>query len=369
MNAQRLYRLTILLTVIALYSGHVQADAWQQSVSLRMSAEYDTNPAMTPANTEGVWRALFEPGYILTGILDENEVKTGLALQTARSSNATLSPDRNSPTVFLDWLHHIEEGEVGIASRYAEIATREAGADASGLISVASTRASRTLSGRLSKTLNEQSTLAADGSYESVSYTGGTFIDYATRSANMIFSYAWGERSTYFLKTHYADFIPTDGGSTSRLASAILGLTWNFSDTLEGTLQAGKSKTSGVAKLGTVGGAAMRYSGDLTQLTIDAERQVSPSGLGGFVTVDKMNVNSTYAISERSNSGIDLVWQKSLFDAIILYRTAGAWIQYDLDSFWSIRTYYRHIALAGDRLENTSSNILGCTFIYSHTDF
>lgn len=369
MNVQRLYRLSIMLTVIVLYSGKGFADAWQQTVSARISEEYDTNPPMTPANTEGAWRTLFEPGYILTGILDENEVKIGAALQAVRSSNEALSPERNSPTALLDWLHHLDEGEFGISSKYTEIATRDAGIDATGLVPVASIRTSRILSGRLNKRLNELSTLAADASYDNVSYQGGAYVDYASRSANMLLNHAWSERSTPFVKTSYADFIPADGSPVSRFASAILGLNWKFSDALEGTLQAGKYKISGDTKLSTLGGVALEYTGELAQWTVNASRQVLPSGLGGFVIVDQANGSWNYALSERRKTGIDLVLRKTFFTPEIINRSAGAWLQQELNSFWGVRTYYLRNTLNGGVVDGAASSMLGITFIYTNTDF
>lgn len=369
MNVRRLARSSITLIVLVFYSGQGRADAWQQSVSARISTEYDTNPTMTQTNTDGVWRTLFEPSYTLTRIFKEDEVKTGFALQTVRSSNNTLSPSRDSPTALLDWLHHMEQGEFEISSKYAEIATRDAGIDASGLVPVASTRTSRTTSGRFSKSLNERSILSADGSYESVSYKGGAYVDYDTRSANMLINYTWSERSTPFLKTSYADYVPTNGGPISRFASAILGLNWQFSDSLAGTLHAGKYKITGIAKLGTLGGAGLQYTGELNQLSLNAVRQVLPTGLGGFVIVDQADGNWSYAWSERSKVGIDLVWRKTYFSPESINRTAGAWLQQELNSFWTVRGYCMRNTLNGGVVDGASSSILGISFVYTNTDF
>jgi hypothetical protein len=263
----------------------------------------------------------------------------------------------------------MEQGEFEISSKYAEIATRDAGIDASGLVPVASTRRSRTTSGRFSKSLNERSILSADGSYESVSYKGGAYVDYDTRSANMLVNYTWSERSTPYLKTSYADYVPANGGPISRFASAILGFNWQLSDSLAGTLHAGKYKITGIAKLGTLGGAALQYTGELNQLSLNAARQVLPTGLGGFVIVDQADGNWSYAWSERSKVGIDLVWRKTYFSPESINRTAGAWLQQELNSFWTVRGYCMRNTLNGGVVDGASSSILGISFMYTNTDF
>lgn len=367
MNFLRLAKLPILLTALMLNSVQGWADVWQQTASARVSTEYDTNPALSPTHTEGIWRTMFEPSYTLMGMLGKNELKTGLALQIARSSNETLSQNREDPSAFLDWQRQSDAGQFGILSRYAETATRIAEIGIAGPGVADSTRISRTMAGRWNKALTDRSTLSADSSYESNSYKGGTYIDYVTRSGSMMFSYAWSEHSTPFLKMSYSDYEPTGGGPTIRLNTATLGLNWTTSDYLQGTLQASKYKISD-AEMGTQGGASLQYTNQRTQLVLNAGRQVSPSGLGGFTTTDQANGSWSYALSERSKTGIDLGWSKNHFVTDIIYRTTGAWLQHDLNPFWGMRTYYMY-RIAEQRGVVASSNILGLSFVYTHTDF
>jgi hypothetical protein len=308
---------------------------------------------------------------MLVGRTGANELKAGLALLIARSSNKTLSQNREDPNVFLDWRRQSDAGEFGLSAKYDEVATRIAEIDNTGPGFADSTRASRTMSGSWSKALSERSTLSADGSYEGVSYKGGTYIDYSTRSGDMMFSYAWSERSTPFVKISYADYEPAGGNLLSRFANVInatLGWNWKVSDYLEGTLQAVESKVSD-AKVGTQGMASVQYTGQRTGLVLNAGRQFSPSGLGGFVTVDQAKGSWSYALNERSKTGIDLGWQNNHFVTDIINRTTGAWLQHDLNSFWGARTYYLHRIIEQGGVGGASSNILGIALVYTHPDF
>jgi len=369
LKLHRFDKLAILLTVLVLHSGQGWADPWQQTGSARISAEYDTNPAMSLNNPSGAWQLLFEPSYTLAGRLGENALKTGLALQIARSSNENLIHNRDSPSVFIDWLRNSVAGEFGVTSRYAEIATRDAGIDASTQVPLDSIRSSRTLSGRWNKALSERSIISADGSYENVSYTGGTYIGYATRLENMMFSYVWSERNTPFLKASHNDYEPADNSSPGTYVDSLLGgLNWILSDYLQGTLQVGRYKMNDT-EMGTQGGMLVRYAGQRTGLVVNAERLVSPSGLGGLVTVDQVNANWNYALSERSNTGIDLGWRKSQLVTDVIYRTTSVWLQRDLNSFWGLRTYYLYRNFKQEGLDVGSSNILGLSLVYTYTDF
>lgn len=367
LSVHQLVGLSTLLATLMFNTAQGWADSWEQTVSTRFSTEYDTNPTMTPEYPGSAWRALFEPSYTLTGRLDMDELTTGLALQMSRSSNETLSPNRDSPSVFIDWLRHIEASEFGISSRYTEVATRNFGIDATGQVPLSSTRASRTVSGRWRQALSERSTFSAIGAYESIFYSGGNYIDYATRSASMMFRYAWSENNTPFIIMSYVDYEPADGGPTGQLDTATLGWNWRASDNLELTLQGGKYHNS-EGETANHGAAIVQYTGQYSAFMLNAQRQVAPSGLGGFVTVDQANASWSYDLNERSKTGVDVAVQRNLATDII-NRTEGVWLQNDLDSFWSMRLYYQHNHFYGGAVQGASANILGFAFVYTHPDF
>lgn len=351
-----------------LCTGHGWAGSWQHAVSSRVSTEFDSNPAMSPTYPGGVWRALFEPSYTLMGRVGADELKAVLALQIARSSNKTLSQNRDGPSVFLDWLRQSEAGEFGISSRYDEIATRDAGIDATGLVPEDSTRASRRLSGSWSKALSERGTLSADGAYEGVAYKGGNYFDYSTRSGGLRYSYDWSESSTPFLRVSGEKYVPAGSGASSQLANVTLGLNWK-AEYVDLTLQVGQSKGSG-GNTDLQGGFTAQYTGQRAQLVLSADRQVSSSGLGGFVKADHARGNWNYALSERSNTGIDLDWSKNRSITTNNVRTtSGVWLQRNLNPFWGVRAYYQHNIINGGGVDGASSNILGLSLVYTHSDF
>jgi len=347
----------------------VWAGNWQHAVSSRVSTEIDSNPAMSPAYPGSVRRALFEPGYTLMGKVGESELKAGLALQIARSSNQILSQNRDSPSMFFDWSRPSDAGEFGISSRYAETTIRDAEVDATGLVPLDSTRTSRNLSGRWSKTMTERSSLSVNGLYERTSYKGATLVDYATRSGGAIFNYAWSDQSASSLSVSYVEYKTAGIIARRRFANAILGWNWKPSDYLEFSLQMGTSKVSGGRDMGTQGAATMQYTGQRNQFAINAGRQVTPSGLGGFVTADQVNGNWSHDLSEHSRTGISSGWRKNRSITDDISRTTEAWLQHNLNSFWGVRTYCRHRIREGGGVDGASANILGLSFTYTNPDF
>ena len=364
--------------VVVLCSNQSGADTWQQAWSAQVSTEYDSNPAMIrasqiqasqiPASQVEVWRAIFEPSYTLHGTNGVNELGAGVALQVARSSNKVLSPNREDARGFLNWQRHSNTGEFGLSGVYDEAATRNTAIDNTGPGFADSTRASRTLSAQWSQALSERTNFGLDGSYEKVSYKGGTFIDFVSRSGGMKLDYAWSEYSVPFFRVSYADYKPGYyGSSLSRLTNVVLGCNWKISDYLQWSLQGGRSKVDS-AKASTQGAATIQYSGQRTRVDVNASRQVTTSGLGGFIKVDQAKGSWSYIWSERSKTGIDQEWQKNHYITTITQNTTGTWLQYDTNQFWRTRMYYLH-KVNRDALGKASSNILGVAVTYTPAGF
>jgi hypothetical protein len=290
-----------------------------------------------------------------------------MSAQIARSSNTALSLNREDPSVFFNWRRSGEAGEFGISARYDEAATRATEYGAAGAVVVDGTRTSRTLSATWSKPLSARGSLAADIAHTDISYQGGTYVDYATRSGGLRLSYEWDERTAPFLSVSYVDQIPSRRASSHRTGST-LGLNLKISERLDCTVQAGKSTGSGVSGGSSQYGATVQYAGQLHRLSVSADHQASPSGLGGFVTSDQISGSWSRELGERSSTGVTLNWRKNRSVTDEANRSLGAWVQYDLADSWSARAQYQRRMREGGRI-SASSNLLGVSLVYTRSSF
>jgi len=369
LNSRYLAKLSVLAALL-FQPWHVEAGTWQHSISAGVSTEYESNPAMIPIYQGSVRRTLFEPSYTLIGHNGASELKAGFALQIARSSNHILSPNRQSPSVFLDWLKRSEWDEFGILSRYDEIMTRYAGIDAVNPVPVTSTRASRTISGRLSKAVSKRNTVSANVSYEGVTYKGGGgFVDYVTQSGDLRLNHDLSETSSAYWMLSGEKYIPEFGASHSLLANVTAGLNWKLSENLNGALHIGSTKSNDTRAI-LVGGASAQYSGERSQFAFNLNRQVIPSGLGGYVITNQLTGGWGYSLSERSNMGIDMTLLRNLSTTIYNLRVnTGVWMQRNLSPSWVGRINYLRINLTGGGVQNISSNIIGISLAFSNSNF
>ena len=373
MKLRRIAWISLLVAGHMLYSGQSSADTWQSTVTSHVSTEFDSNPAMSPTHTYGVWRALFEPGYMVMRQSGEDEVRAGLSFQIERSSSKSVSPDRDSPGVFLDWLRQSEVGEFSISARYTEIAARNAGVDATGLAVILGTRATSTLSGKWSRELSERSTLEADGVYEKISYNGRTYVDYSAQSGSLKYSYVLSESIKSFIRAKSEKYVATGGGSSSSLTNVTAGFNWKV-ESVDWTMQVGRSKSS-IGDFYSLGAVAAQYTGQRTVLTVNASREVMPSGLGGFIRVDQTRLGWVYTLSEYSNFGIDWErWRNSNIDSRAdsmdgISTTKSVWLESNLNPSWKMRMYYLQRINKAVGVNGVSSRILGLSFGYSLSDF
>jgi hypothetical protein len=325
---------------------------------------------MSSARSEGAWRGLFEPSYSLMGKAGENELTTGLAVQMSRSSNKSLSPDRDSPTVFLNWLRPSTVGKFSINSQYAEVLTSDAGgADSAGRVSTGSTRVSRTVNGSWSNELSALSTVSADASYSGVSYKGaGTYQNYATQTAGLKFDYVMNERTTSFYRVSGNKYVPDNGGLSSQRNDITLGMVWK-SEYLDWTMQAGKSKVVSGNSV-TQGSIETHYAGERNQLGSKISRLVLPSGQGGFVTTDQIGGNWSYALSDYSNAGFDIFLRKIHSNTNSSESTMSSiWLEHNLNPLWRVRSYFRHRTNDVTGSAGASSNVIGFFLAYAYSDF
>ncbi len=364
----RFARWFLALAILIFFPAQTLASSWQQSGTARITTEVDTNPTLSSTYPTGIWRTILVPSYTLKKIGDVNELSAGLSAQIARASNKMLSQDRNDPSSFLDWRRKSGTGEFGLTANYDEVATRIAEINNTDLGYTDGTRSSRTLSGNWSNALTERSTLALNGAYNDVTYQGGTYIDYVTRSGSMNFNYALGKRGSPFIKMSYKDTKPTGSNTLTRFASALVGWNWEIADYLDASLQVGKSKTSGT-RLAKQAVAEVKYTGQRSSLVLNADRQVSASGLGDFVVVDQIRGGWSYALGEFSNIGIDSSWSRSHYAAETTNRTSGVWLQLDLNSYCSMRAYYQHRISERGEVGAVNSDMLGYSLVFSQADF
>ncbi|MFY9328483.1 MAG: hypothetical protein WAO76_10755 [Georgfuchsia sp.] len=369
-NVQLLLALGVFLVGRAALAGE-----FQQSITLPMTLEYDSNPAMSVTDKKGVTRAILTPDYNLTTNYGIDEYKLGLGLRVERSSDQEISVNRDDPSLSLGWQRQTEAGGFGLVAKYAEASTRFTELQESGLVQVDGTRTTYTVGGNWSKALSERSTLAADAEYKDVAYDGGggTLIDFTNTSAGLTYSRVLNEHIEPFMRTTVSHYEPSSSAllsSSFNFVSVMGGVNWKLSENLDWTGQAGPTRISGqTTDSGWQGSVILHYLGRHHDALLDVGRYVSASGEGGFVEVDQVKGTWGYAIDELTRAGLEASRRRNRSIIPNTVQMYGVWASRELSPFWHARLSYQYKQRKQDGLDDATANVLGVTLVYSLPNF
>lgn len=391
MNERRLAGVSILVAGLIFSTKQVFADSWQSAVAYKASTEYDTNPSLSPSYSGGVWRVMYEPGYLLSGTDGANQYRAGVGVQVERSSDPTQSLDRNNRNAHLGWLRQGEENTVGLSATYYEMDIRNGGVNvatpgitatptAAAIVAtegVNGVRTSRSASATWSHALTERNKLTLDEYYDRVTYVDAPYVNYSLQKTGLRYEYQATAGSTPFVYAAQYRYVPTGGGAPIGLATGMVGAdlkTENATLTFQSGAYRDSVENSVQHNSGIIGSIEAHYMGDRNQFAVIVGHMVWASGLGGFAKTDQKKVGWKYAVDENSNAGIDLekddyhyLEAANLPDSTATI--ADVWMERNLNFSWKMRTYVRHRTYKRVGLGGAFSNIIGVSFVYLNPDF
>ncbi len=358
-----------LAALAMLPAGLAHAQLVQDGVRLAMSLTLDSNPELSPTGAEAVWRFALTPDYQLTRVRGADTLNANAALNVERSSDPSLSAEREYPSLSLGWRHETPTGEFGLSAKYEKSPTRTSELLDTGNLAVDATRETAGASANWSIGLDERDSLSLAGAFRSVSYQGGDFTDYTELSGSATFAHEWDVRTQPYVEYAISRYTPDDGGPSSDSHTVEAGLKRAFSELLSGEAHAGRRWNGGQSGSGWQGGVALNYAGRRSNWSWSASRAASASGAGAFVESDQANMNWAYALSEKSSAGIDLLWRKNRSnDEPSDIRQFVAWASRELDRFWNLRLSYQYKEVGQPGSADASAHVLGLSLIYSHPD-
>lgn len=354
-------------------SAPVQAGDWQQSVSLPATLEHDSNLPLSATKKRDVSRLTIVPAYGLVGNYGIDELKAGLSLGVERSSDQSVSMNREDPSLQLGWRHLTETGDFSLTAKYDQVSSRHAELEETGLATADSSRKTWFLGGTWRSAITELSTLTTDAGYKTVRYDAGTQTNFNNISAGIGWNYTWSERIEPFLRvsvSHYDPDKATVTAATSDYYAATAGVKVKASEHLEWTAQGGRDRiVARTTNTGWQGSLAMQYRGDRYDAALNVGRSVTTSGDGGFVATNRVAGTFSYAVDERSDLGLSASWQDNKGNTPNTMQQLGAWASRELSPFWHARLYYQHKLRSEDHQPDAVGDALGVTVVYSPPGF
>lgn len=355
-----------------LLMGHgACAATWSEQTNLPVTLAYDTNPRMASSNYHSAWRLNSAPGVKLSAVNGLDELSADLMLRVERSTNKTEVIDREDPSASIGWMHAFEKGQLGVTGKYEEASSRASELDDTGQVQLTDgTRTTKALAVHWQWLLSEKTSLALNGDYRKLEFSGTGKTGNKTRSIIARLDYALSDRLAPYISATYARFQPDAAGSETKSITGLVGTTWLASDSLSYGAYWGLNRTS-VESSGETqwqGGANAAYVGDRMIANLAYTRSSGSSGSSNSITSDYLVGKLAYDLTELDHVGMDLSWKKILGDRPAENFQLSAWFGRALTMDWSVKVsadYKWHETDSG----SANAKVIGATVTYATPNF
>ena len=194
--------------------------------------------------------------------------------------------------------------------------------------------------------LSERWRLNISDNFQLVDYSSNFFNNFWNNTINIGFERDWTEYTVITFDFGYNRYQPDSDLLTSTDSySFAIGLLYSYSENTSITANTGGTYVNDKLRWN----AKLQISHELENLkfTLDASRQVSPSGLGEVRQTESISSNVSYSYSEDITAGLGASWRNSnSITAVTLQQDTKSqeispWVNWQVDEHWNIRLSYR----------------------------
>ena len=370
------YQLILSVSMFLLCVATNTSAAVQQSLTIPLSLEYNSNPRLSTSNGQSVDRVILVPDYSITSSQGSNQWFAQASLRLEQTSDQTISQNRNDPSLNLGWTHDYETGQFGINALVDSQSTRVSEFADSGLVSEDNTRNTRRLSLNWLNNLSERTSLTLNGiatnvTFDDLATTG--LVNYRNELVNARFSYDLSEQVVTFTQLSFSRYKPQGlTGVNSEIKSADIGLTWNVNEKFNMTTSAGINEIKSEGSIQGIGRwqamLNMQYTTLLTNSHLSLSKNYIPGSTGIINETNQITAGWTYSLSDKENLVVDISWYQNLTLNETVTKSLAANYTRQISLSWGFRlsAVYRN---RNDNLTTASSNSIMTSIIYNLPDF
>lgn len=346
----------------------------QQSFSMPMGMEFDSNPELLPGDTGSVVRYRWLPQYTYSRISDAAEWSVVLGARLERSNNTQLSDNRQDPSAQFKWQQTSPTASWGVNAGYAKVSTRATEFEQTGLVTSDRTQTNQNLGANWSQMLTERLSAQASISQQSVDYDTAALTSYSNTSVSVGLSHDWSEAEKLSLNLTGSHYSPDAGGLTTTQSSNSTGFMLGYGAILtpefDWQAQLGVMHFTGTnADTTWQGNLQINHKAERFTSSLSLGRSAATSGqVGGFTTSNALRLQTQYALSERSNAGVQYSQTRNASLTGNRTSTLGANYSLEVTPFWRFEASLQR-KTADKPTGQASATVVGINFNYAHPDF
>lgn len=342
-----------------------------------VSVNYDSNIQMADSNEESVVFYNVIPRVTFVGSDGVNTINFNGSVLLQRSSDEQISEDRKDPTLGLSWLRSFERGEFSLSTNYNKTSTRVSEQRVTGQIFNDGSAINRSYNANLRYLLSEKLSMSTGLGYQETRFSGAGLDDFNSKNFNLRLNYLYSEKLTPFvqfslnrfenetntLNNEIVNELSSNGTSVSR--NLLVGFDYKASPQLDYSVAVGMNRVSSAGN-GWVGNASLNYVIDeRSTFSSGISRNVTPSGLGGFLEVDNLSMNYQYDIDQKNHLGANANWNITRDVNQSSFKNVGGFYGYDISEDWGVRTYVQYRTLQAVGVD-ANAYLIGVSLSYNH---
>lgn len=353
-------------------SGLISLPAFaQNSLTVPVEVLRVGNPDLAPESRGNVTLYRIHPQYTLRSVQGSARTELALGAMVERSSDTSLSADRNLPSLRFLWENSTPLSVFGLRAAVEESSTRETDFEDFGRVSIDSKARTGTLGGTWTQNLSQDTSLETAVSHSRVSYDTPQFVDYSESLGSVTYQSRMSPNSRYSVMGSLSQLDPS--GSLPNGTRLELGGGYEI-ELREGTLlnvKFGAVRTSAeVRKTDPVGGMRLAYTGERASYSVAWAREVSSGGTqGGYTKSDSFDALVTYPFTVNTSASLGVSRVKSLEIGRETGTTAYLRMRSELSQFWTLTVGVEQRRASSDRSPTGRGNSVAVGLTYSHPDF
>ena len=366
-----------LIILLLLGAGAAHSAEWKIDPTLGLSAGYNDNIRMDPSNKVSSAEATFSPRTTFSVATPTSGASGNVRFDFRRYEDDSNLDDNNS-RFEVNSFHNLERSRLGLDFGFIKDTTLDSQLEATGLaIFDRVRRETINVSPNWTWSFSPRTRLSANYGYSDVAYKnagGSGFVDFTLNSAETSLIHVLNERATTSI-TLSRTKSDNDNDVESTNTNLQAGTSYQFSETLSGTLFAGVRRTevefsrtslipirSGGVIIGFVplnsnesnSDWGSTFSASLTktflrgEIGLSASRNISNDINGRPIEVTRLRTTSLYRFSEIFSASLNLEFYNSKTNNDVAnnlnadYYQIGPTFNWAFEKFWSLSGNYRY---------------------------
>jgi len=332
------------------------AEYWEVSYPVNLGAVYDDNAELVVSGVEkeSSTKIFLVPGVVATRETERSMLNLNVSVSVERFVDTESALDRNDPALEVGYLYRFQRSEMELNVSARRQATSVSEFEDTGLTLIDESREDLKLDASYRFEIDETTTASIQGRLQQVSYSTDLLDDNESQSLDLALNRVLTERLDATLGATGYFFRPSGEETIASDAYAVnVGMAYQWSPRFQ-TRALARATILDREGIGTDQGWLWELSLDYdtaseTSFTLNAQRELSPSGAGELRLSDSIQFGVRHGLTEYLSAGAGASWRKSEGDSVDLLQVDATeqvqfepWVTWEVSEFAGLRGSYRY---------------------------